>query len=393
MADKPKYEYRLCEIRDRGGDLDKRWYIEFWVWDVALAKLIRKVDYIPAKFKTLPQRYGEAQRLKKEIDAALIGGAFFDSSGKTVQSKKATVKTVHQGLEWFMSEHSGEVGERTREAYRSFFNVFSEFLRDTNLGKMPLTQLDAEHIYSFLTYLTKERKLQNRSRNNYLVWLNTVFHYLVERKVLEENPAKGIKKLKTVNSSHVPYTDEQAKTIKEYLRANNPQLFLLCAFIYYTLARPKEIQLLKIRDIKQNKILFNARVTVSGKEKDLTKNHKSEFVVIPEGLQKLISEFELKNHNSDFFIFGTDGEPGPVPHHRNRSNKRYKLVQEALGITGGQSLYSWKHTGAIKLYQATKDLKKVQRQCRHWSITETDNYIRDLGLFEDDEVEFNFPDF
>ena len=51
-------------------------------------------------------------------------------------------------------------------------------------------------------------------------------------------------------------------------------------------------------------------------------------------------------------------------------------------MDGGQTLYSWKHTGAIKLYQATKDMKKVQRQCRHWSITETDNYLRDLGLFD-----------
>ena len=88
MADKPKYEYRLCEIRDRGGDLSKRWYVEFWVWDIAKEQLIRKPDYISAKFKTAPERYAEAQRIKNEIDKALKDGAYIDSSGKTQRQKQ-----------------------------------------------------------------------------------------------------------------------------------------------------------------------------------------------------------------------------------------------------------------------------------------------------------------
>lgn len=394
MAPNAKYQYRLCEIKDRGGDLSKRWYVEFWVWDIAQEKLVRKFDYLPAKLKTAPERYGEAHRIKKEIDRELINGAHIDSSGKSKEKKStATVWTIKKAVEWFRAEHSSEVGERANDGYRSFENIFCEFLEERKYDKLLLTRLDEEMIYTFLGYLMNDRKVSNRTRNNYLIWLNTMFNYLVSRKVLAENPAQKIKKLKTSSSTHIPYTEAQTKKIKEYLATKDPQLLLFCAFIYYTLARPKELQLLKIRDIKSNKLLIRAKVTVNGKEKQLSKNHKSQYVVIPAGLRQMINESGILDHNPDWFIFGNKGEPGPQPYSKHYSSKKYNPVLTALKIDGGQTLYSWKHTGAIRLYQATKDMKKVQRQCRHWSITETDNYLRDLGMFEDDEVEFNFPDF
>ncbi|WBL42411.1 site-specific integrase [Algoriphagus halophytocola] len=405
MADKPIYEYRMCEIRDRGGDLSKRWYVEFWVWDVATEKLIRKLDYLSAKFKTAPERYAEAQRIKTEIDKALKDGAYIDSSGKTQRQKHdPRPKSILKAFQWFTKEHSGEVGDRAVDGYNSFLNVFEEYLADRKLTDLPLTRFDQDQVFAFLSYLTNERPVKkgktvirvgvsNRTRNNYKIWLDTVFNYLVKRKVLDENPAKEVSKLRVSNSSHIPYSDVQAKRVKDHLREKDPQMLLFCAFIYYTLARPKEIQLLKVRDIRGNKLLISAQVEVKGEKKQLSKNHKNQFVIIPDGLRQLIREFGVLDHNNDFFIFGNKGEPGPEPYSKHYSTKRYKPHLDFLGITGGQTLYSWKHTGAIKLYQATKDMKKVQRQCRHWSITETDNYLRDLGMFEDDEVEFNFPAF
>lgn len=393
MAEKSPYEFRLCEVRDRKGDLDKRWYVEFWVWDVGTDSLVRKLDYVPAKFKSAPERYAECLRLKKEIDQELISGAFIDSSGHTKKKAAAKPMTIIKAMEWFRAEHSNEVGERAQDGYRSFENIFIEYLRAKEYGGMPLSKLDQEMVYGFLGFLINERGVGNRTRNNYLIWLNTVFNYLVNRKIISANPAKEIKKLKTSSATHIPYNEEQAIKIKEYLTRTDPQLLLFCAFIYYTLARPKELQLLKVRDIKPRKLLISATVRVDGLEKQLSKNHKSQYVVIPEGLREMIAAAGILKYNPDFFIFGSKGEPGPRPYSKHYSTKKYNPVLKALGMDGGQTLYSWKHTGAIKLYQATKDMKKVQRQCRHWSITETDNYLRDLGLFEDDEVQFKFPRF
>jgi integrase len=55
-------------------------------------------------------------------------------------------------------------------------------------------------------------------------------------------------------------------------------------------------------------------------------------------------------------------------------------------------LYGFKHTGVIALYLATRDIKLIQAQCRHKDISTTDIYLRDLGLFLDQDALDIFPD-
>ncbi|MBD2704777.1 hypothetical protein IC229_29355 [Spirosoma sp. BT702] len=62
-----------------------------------------------------------------------------------------------------------------------------------------------------------------------------------------------------------------------------------------------------------------------------------------------------------------------------------------LGFPPGYDLYGWKHTGVIALYMATKDMKLIQQQCGHSTITQTDEYLRDLGLFLDYDILDTFP--
>ena len=46
----------------------------------------------------------------------------------------------------------------------------------------------------------------------------------------------------------------------------------------------------------------------------------------------------------------------------------------------GQDLYSFKHSGVIAAYRATKDIKLIQEYCGHKNIADTDKYLRELGL-------------
>ena len=49
-------------------------------------------------------------------------------------------------------------------------------------------------------------------------------------------------------------------------------------------------------------------------------------------------------------------------------------------IPAKYTLYSWKHTGAAHLYEATKDLLLIQRLCGHESVTTTMHYLRGIGV-------------
>ena len=63
---------------------------------------------------------------------------------------------------------------------------------------------------------------------------------------------------------------------------------------------------------------------------------------------------------------------------------------EELKLTDKEyTIYGYKHTGAISLYRKTKDIKKVEQHCRHSTIQQTNQYLRDLGvLAEDEELDF-----
>ena len=49
--------------------------------------------------------------------------------------------------------------------------------------------------------------------------------------------------------------------------------------------------------------------------------------------------------------------------------------------------------GVIELYLQTKDIVKVQRQCRHSDIQQTNEYMRDLGLIDMNKELLNFDGF
>ena len=164
----------------------------------------------------------------------------------------------------------------------------------------------------------------------------------------------------------------------EFDRLQKPQLALFCRFVYYTFCRTgKELTRLKIGDIQQNKIYINA-------END--KNSRADFVTIPEPLQKIIELHKLRSYPPEFFVFGFFGEPGAKAHECEYFRKRHNEIIRALGFDENYSLYGWKHSGNVALYQATKDISAIQRQNRHSEITTTMKYLRGLGLFENEAV-------
>ncbi|WP_133121553.1 hypothetical protein [Raineya orbicola] len=52
----------------------------------------------------------------------------------------------------------------------------------------------------------------------------------------------------------------------------------------------------------------------------------------------------------------------------------------------------WKHTGVVAYYKAGAGIKFIQTQCRHSSLDETNRYLKDLGLFENEEIIKNAPE-
>jgi integrase len=77
----------------------------------------------------------------------------------------------------------------------------------------------------------------------------------------------------------------------------------------------------------------------------------------------------------------------------NHLSGTHRRVARELKIGGEKSFYSWKHTGACALFNATKDPYLVMQQCRHSDIKITMIYLRSLGLTVNEkirEAEYSF---
>ena len=72
-------------------------------------------------------------------------------------------------------------------------------------------------------------------------------------------------------------------------------------------------------------------------------------------------------------------------------SNRHRKILRALGYSSEYKLYSWKHTGAVALAKAGVGLKAIQLQLRHHSLDQTDEYLRQLGVEDFEELIEQFP--
>ena len=62
-------------------------------------------------------------------------------------------------------------------------------------------------------------------------------------------------------------------------------------------------------------------------------------------------------------------------------------------MDAAHTIYGYKHTGAINLYLATRDIELVRRHCRHAHAGITATYLRGLGALHDGDRLDAMPDF
>ncbi|MEQ8628117.1 tyrosine-type recombinase/integrase [Ekhidna sp.] len=389
--DTPKYPYRLGHIADRGGDLSKRWYVTFYVYDIAKGELMRKMAYGNInKKKSRVGRMAEARKLKQKIDNLLLSGHVTNSNIKEPpkpQPHKNRSFTIGTALKYALEIKKNEVKPSSYKEYKVALGMVEKFLRYTGDWGLPLERFTYEVGDSIFEYLKGEYvspytgdPLSNTSINNYRTFLRNLINVLRRKELLKIDPTARVSKQKAKVKFHEVYADDEIERIKNYLIEQDPHLWLLCQFVYYCFVRPgREARKLKIKHLRaDNRLIIPSDV---GKT-DLR------YPIIPEALQMAINDWKLRDYSPEYYIFAQGGKPGADMCYRNYWTNRYRRVREKLKFKPEQTLYSWKHTGACKLYQVVKDPYVIMQQCGHTTIETTMKYLRQLGQFSDNRLDF-----
>jgi len=374
-------------------DITKSWYIVFYAWDIGKEKLERK-RVLHEEFSAIPDletRSSFAASIIDEInyflkhDWHLLG-----SPTPKVMEANFSGYSIIDALKYAL-KYKLEVEGVSRESvdkYGQVVETVKDFLLYKNLSvTYALKNLNAAFIDRYFEYIKTIRENSNKTHNDKRGVLHALINVLIgrNRKLFNGiNPFGEVKILQTQTRKHAAFTDNQLRGLIDQAKKRKWfQIALFIQFMYYTLSRGKELAALKIGniDLARRRILFQV---------DSAKTNFEDYVGISDRLVEIIKASGIMDYPQHFYVFSNspDGshQPGQTMVGKNYFYKRVSELIEAEGlyhINPNHTPYSVKHTGAIGLYLACRNINVVQRQCRHRILETTIKYLRDLGVFSD----------
>lgn len=368
-------------------DLSKRWYVVFYAWHVGKEKLVRRRLFEPInREKTVHKRLDEADNIIRQVNRALADNKVLGKDEAIADNQRRNVMKLSllEAVDYVKAQ-------KELAGYRkNYIDIFKrlkagieKWIEHEHRSDFPVKNFSQDDAYSFFDFLQRHRKVGNKTHNNYRTDLAIVFNFLMKRNrnLFEENPVTAIDKLPVTSRKHGAFSDQQMATIITKCKIlKYKTLVLFIQMIYYTFGRPRtEVLKLKIEnlDFENNRIFFPGSIA---------KNKRDEYVGMVAALKEILIKVKMNKYPKTFYVFGKDGRPGETPLNHQYFYKRNRIVIEELGLDKTSmrySVYSYKHSGVIALYKATKDIKLCMSQCRHNSLDQTNGYLRDLGLLSD----------
>jgi len=338
-------------------------------WKLSIGSTEGK-NYINLYINTSRYRYWNGKaiglKLKSSENAKLLKSAF---ELKLLEgwrpAKKQIVKETYKPST-LISDIESELNKVLKSNYsyhhkRDCKWVFSELCKFlSNLGKrsLVLEELDSEILFDFIS----QSKWSNRTQKNVLTTLKCISNQSLKERL------NRIKIRRTKSTLHKPIKEVE-KLLKD-LKRHNHNLYLCCLITYGCLLRPhQEIRLLKWSDIDLNK----GFISLSG---DRNKSGRNRIVPIPEYVKE---ELVRLNSGSSVYLFSKKGEAYSKDYF-SILWKRYK-EQSAMDLSG-ITLYSFRHTGAIKVFEKTGSLLKLQQVMGHSTMQVSLTYLRGLEVKE-----------
>lgn len=308
---------------------------------------------------------------------------FLDVEAKQKAAEPFFINTI---IKEICDERTQHLRSKTASTYLSKVTIFREWLQKNNLNNTYIADFSRDNAEAFLRWLsdTKGRNASPTTRNAYMLTLRTLWNSLRDKRVVNDNPWKEITKVKESRLGKLPLKAGMKKTLLNAFSLSDPELWLFVQFEYYCFIRPGEIIQLKVGaiDLDDEKILIDA---------DISKNHKSEYVVIPPPFLAVLRQLKITSHKHSHFIFSPGGVPGAAPYSKDVFNRRHKAFTDRFGFNRRYSLYSWKHSGACDAAMAGANIKQLQMQLRHADLQTTDIYLRSLGIADMGDLKQKFP--
>ena len=236
------------------------------------------------------------------------------------------------------------------------------FVRKRQLEEKAIDNLSVEHIRDFIyDYAPSPASMANLKRN-----ISALLKEELESNGVILNFSR-IKLPKTPQQLHKPLSDISA--LLSEIKAFNGNLYLCCLMTYTMLLRPhREVRCLSFGDFNTD----FTQISLSGAK---VKSKRNRVLPVPEVVRaELLMRFSGNRKDNVFTL-------KEAPYNRDYFKtmwSRYKKQSHLL--EQDQTLYSFRHTGAIKVFEKTGSLQKLQQVMGHSDMKVSLTYLRGLEV-------------
>lgn len=268
---------------------------------------------------------------------------------------------LHRAIEGFTAPP--HLSEKYRSELASTKKLFLQMLRAAGYGLMKVSELHVQHVKGFLSQFESPS-----SYNHHRQQLTAILRPTFEAAGLE-SPALKTKKRKTTATLHEPFSC--VVTVLEEVEKFNEHLHLCCLLTYGCLLRPhNEIRQLTWGDFKED----FSEVRLSGER---NKSGKVRVVPVPGFVKEKLRYGRALPHDEN--IFSGRVKPYGGGYFKGLWT-RFKA--HSKHVSQKQTLYSFRHTAALHLFESTGDIKKLSLAMGHSSLEVTLNYLKHMARTE-----------
>jgi integrase len=235
---------------------------------------------------------------------------------------------------------------------------FKRFMISEGVFQISTEELNSSHIQKYLQKTTHSVSTYNHERKR----LHSIFSQLSDVHSTS-NPVSKTKKLKEAEGTHKPFSN--VAQVLEEIREFNESLYLCCLITYGCLLRPhQEIRRLTWGDFSDD-LRF---IQLSGNR---NKSKRNRTVPVPEYVH-----CHLEPKATALNIF-TGTLTAYNPDYFKTLWRRYK--KKSILLEPEQTMYSFRHTGAINVFENSGSLPLLQQAMGHSSLLVTLRYLRGLN--------------
>ena len=247
---------------------------------------------------------------------------------------------------------SGNYSKKYKEMLKHVYRLTIQEMKGDNLNSSNISDILLKY-KSGVSYNTTRRHL------------NVLINEAVQLG-MNHHPLKNIKSKRAKASLHKSLGN--VKYLLDEIKQYNRNLHLCCLLTYGCLLRPhREIRELTWGD-------FTSELSYIKLSGGRNKSGRNRIVPVPSYIREILVKGESSNN-----IFTNSIKP-PNPYYFKTLWSRFKRVSEL--IEQDQTLYSFRHSGAIEIFKRTGSITKLQKAMGHSSINVSLTYLRGLEIPE-----------